>query len=162
MAARLVPLRRLQRLQAKPGCRGDRRRRAGGGRRVRGVNGSALTFDTDPSLRVPCRSLGNSCPGAARTAPPPGNHGAHLTFLHRRCQPGRAKDNSPAFQRWDTGPGWPQVPSGTAEGPFRRLVTLSSLPGLIASARLPPSVESLGYSLSPGWAEGRERVSPHF
>ena len=80
---------------------------------------------------------------------------AHLTFLHRHFQPGRAKENSPAFQRWDTGPQRAQVPSGTAERQLRRQGALSSLTGLAPPARLPPSVETPGYSLSPCRAEGK-------
>ena len=61
---------------------------------------------------------------------------AQLSCLHCRFQPGRAKANRPAFQRWDTGPRRSRVPSGTAEWQFRRPGDLSSLTGLFPSARL--------------------------
>ena len=73
----------------------------------------------------------------------------YLGFLYCRFQPGRAKEHSPAFQRWAWGWVAGQVPSGTAERGCPNTAFLSSQSGLVAGLARSLSVETLGYALSP-------------
>ncbi len=81
--------------------------------------------------------------------------GVHLTCWHRCFQPDRAKENSPAFQRWGSGP--PDVPKSRQGRENLTLgggAALPSLTGLVSPARPQPSVETLGYSRASCRAEG--------
>src|SRR6185503_1802566 len=61
-------------------------------------------------------------------------------------QPRRAKDNSPAVQRWVCGAGGEQVPSGTKERGVSPCQTISfALRGLDGFVNHDPSDESTGY-----------------
>jgi hypothetical protein len=92
---------------------------------------------------------GKGCPAATESHAQRRGWAAtgQLTFLHRRFQPRRAKEHSPAFQGWGNGHRRPQVPSGTTEPWLRRRGDLSSLTGLAPLARPQTGVETLGYSL---------------
>ena len=76
-------------------------------------------------------------------------------------KPRRAKENSPAFQRWD------RLPEGASPGRDGRTAAggwelLSSLTGLLVFARSEPSVETLGYCLSPAGAPTFASASVNF
>jgi len=69
----------------------------------------------------------------------------HQTLVERASPARRATENSPAFQRWDSGARGEQVPSGTKERSYIPPVSLSPLRGLGGFVDRCPSDESLGY-----------------
>ncbi len=77
----------------------------------------------------------------------------------RRCQPGRAKDNSPPIHRWD-GREEGTSPVRDERGDLRR-VRCSAVPdGTCPATTWPPSVETPGYGLPPCRAN-LVAASPH-
>ena len=112
-----------------------------------------------PSRKTPAAGNGAEAGSPPQTQPWAPAHSS----LHVPLQPGRANENSPAFQRW-VGAAWRNAgPARDDRKLRRRNGVLSSMTGLETLASGHPSVETLGHSRSPCRAEtgvGKTRFAP--